>query len=375
MHQKLFLLIFLAAASSCKISTDITGSKGWAQLVLGEQHVCGLTLNGDLYCWGSNRDGQLGIGVTDTLPHNSPVAIPGGNGFLFITAGKSHTCAIFRTGDAYCWGSQFLGNGVQAGSATPVLVSGGISWGALAAGDAFTCGLTPQGRAFCWGTAENGALGIGGGVTNTSAALTPVPVSTDLAFRAIGAGPQHTCVLTSNGTPYCWGGIVLTNSGTTYGASAPFPVTGNLRLTGLSAGSVTCGVTAAEAGFCWPSSAFSEVTAQQTNPTPIPGTVSLIAVDAGRAHFCGITDIGIGYCWGSNSFGEAGVGAASGAIASPALVSGNLRFATISAGNYLSCGIVADGTGYCWGNNQTGQIGDGTRTNRAAPAKVLEPGS
>jgi alpha-tubulin suppressor-like RCC1 family protein len=56
----------------------------------------------------------------------------------------------------------------------------------------------------------------------------------------------------------------------------------------------------------------------------------------------------------------------------PAPVSGDLRFAVISAGLlFHTCGVTVEGVAYCWGNNAYGQCGSGRYAN--APARVAEP--
>jgi alpha-tubulin suppressor-like RCC1 family protein len=101
-----------------------------------------------------------------------------------------------------------------------------------------------------------------------------------------------------------------------------------------------------------------------TGPTP---TV-FSTVSAGVGSACGLTSAGAAYCWGSNTSGQLGAGVSSGpeqcsgkpCTTVPVRVAGNLSFATVSAGENLACGVTASGTGYCWGDNTVGEIGDST---------------
>ena len=85
---------------------------------------------------------------------------------------------------------------------------------------------------------------------------------------------------------------------------------------------------------------------------------------------CGITTSDGLYCWGQNDYGQTGTGSRTVAITTPKKVSGGLTFTTVSIGYEHACGMTAAGP-YCWGNNNLGQIGDGTTgTVRTEPTKV-----
>lgn len=71
------------------------------------EHTCGLSANREIWCWGGNEYGQLGIGNYDNM--NVPTAVTGGHKFASISAGNSHTCGITISGDAYCWGLNYDG--------------------------------------------------------------------------------------------------------------------------------------------------------------------------------------------------------------------------------------------------------------------------
>ena len=88
-------------------------------------------------------------------------------------------------------------------------------------------------------------------------------------------------------------------------------------------------------------------------------------------HSCGVTTSGNAYCWGDNSSGQLGDGTSSGRV-SPAPVAGGLRFAVVSAGGDHTCGATPSGGVYCWGDNLFGQLGDGTTTPSLVPVQVVQ---
>lgn len=80
-------------------------------------HACARLANGDVFCWGSNQQGQLGTGGAQSSP--IPAFVPQIGGALHVSAGSSHTCAIDGGNQLFCWGNNSmgqLGNGNVGGS-------------------------------------------------------------------------------------------------------------------------------------------------------------------------------------------------------------------------------------------------------------------
>jgi alpha-tubulin suppressor-like RCC1 family protein len=98
-------------------------------------------------------------------------------------------------------------------------------------------------------------------------------------------------------------------------------------------------------------------------------------VQPGLWHACALTLFNVAFCWGNNEFGQLGTGTSDFSV-TPARVTGGLRFEglTVSAIGWHNCGVTADNRAYCWGQNNSGQLGDGTKVNHLAPVAVAPPG-
>jgi alpha-tubulin suppressor-like RCC1 family protein len=110
---------------------------------------------------------------------------------------------------------------------------------------------------------------------------------------------------------------------------------------------------------------FRQTVAQPAEPT------RFVMVTAGADHTCALTDQGDAYCWGSNQFGQLGNGSADAlSHKEPVRVAGDLKFTKVVAGFTHTCGIVRGDAAYCWGANDTAQLGDGTLKPSPTPVRV-----
>ena len=199
------------------------GVENKERYILGKQssasfyHSCAIVLNGRAYCWGSGNSGKLGNG--STASSRVPVAVNtsgvlAGKTIKQISAGENHTCAIASDNRAYCWGSNKngqLGNGSTADSRVPVAVNtSGVLVGKtikqiLAGGD-HGCVVASDDKMYCWGLNNNGELGNNSSVNSS----VPVAVNTDgvlagKTIRQMSAGFSSTCAVDSGYGIYCWG--------------------------------------------------------------------------------------------------------------------------------------------------------------------------
>ena len=108
------------------IPVPAAGGLTLASLTAGGWHTCGLDASGTAYCWGLNARGSVGNG-TFTNHLLSPVQVSGGLTFATLSAGDQHTCGLTTNGALYCWGrnaDRELGDGTFVNRSVPTLFSG-----------------------------------------------------------------------------------------------------------------------------------------------------------------------------------------------------------------------------------------------------------
>lgn len=355
-------------------------ASGVIALTAHHNHTCVLTTAGGIKCWGSNGFGRLGDGTTTDRP--KPVEVVGlASGATALAAGDYHTCALTAADGVKCWGfnaSGQLGDGTMIDRHTPVDVVGlasGVT--ALAGGGFHTCALTTGGGAKCWGRNDSGQVGDG----TTAYRVTPADV-VGLAdgVTALTAGYWHTCALAMTGGVRCWGNNIYGNlgDGTTTSQVTPVEVVGLASgMAALAAGNNhTCALTRAGGAKCWGSNSSGQLgdgtMPNRLAPVDVVGLASgMTALAAGGYHTCTLTAAGGVKCWGNNTFGQLGDGTAI-IRATPGDVMGLADgVATLMAGDFHTCALTTAGGVTCWGRNNTGQLGDGTLISRSAPVAVV----
>lgn len=146
--------------------------------------------------------------------------------------------------------------------------------------------------------------------------------------------------------------------------------------TAISAGLIhSCGVTSSGSAFCWGWNERGQLgdgsTRDRSEPVRVRAEgLSFTSIHAGGGHTCALADDGSAWCWGFNQNGQLGAGAGPNR-SEPQPVSGGLTFTTIAASQSLhSCGIATGGAAYCWGWNAFGQLGIEDTGDQLTPVAV-----
>ncbi|HEX8673092.1 MAG TPA: hypothetical protein VF710_14450 [Longimicrobium sp.] len=257
-----------------------------------------------------------------------------------------------------------------------------------AGGDAgHSCALTTRGEAYCWGGLNfAGELG-NGSVTESNGSLKPDTtarrrVTGDVRFRNIAVGLGYTCGTTADAAVYCWGAIRAFNAFGPFdqqGTPIPTRLPG-VRWSAVSAGYANpCGVvpeggascgTYSAGGYSFPAIAsaprFDSFSHYQTL---VPSGAADKPTYRLYQHQCAISD-GSVYCWGENSTGQLGNGTRI-AAAAPTRIASPLQFTRVGTGSFHSCALASDGSAWCWGSGYYGALGNGGETGSTTPVQVM----
>jgi len=259
------------------------------------------------------------------------------------------------------------------------LASTPLAFDRISVGTQHTCAITFDNRAYCWGKNTTGAVGNG---SSAFAVTRPALVAGNLRFAQISAGDDYTCGVTTANKAYCWGdnwsGQLGDNSPSPHiNRSTPFPVAGGRSFRLIIAGFAhTCAVTPANEAFCWGRNGYGTVgdgtnTDQVLLPSKVKGMHSWRRVVAGGNHTCGVTTDNRAFCWGQNDRGQLGINTFTNRN-TPVAVAGGISFVQVTAGASHTCALTSENRAYCWGENEQGALGDGgTSQVRKVPFPVV----
>jgi alpha-tubulin suppressor-like RCC1 family protein len=323
------------------------------QVADGELHSLALTSTGQLYAFGSNKEGELGNathnGTEEPNPTPTLVGLPAATGPVTqVAAGNLDSLAVTSTGQLYAFGLNEMGelglatnSGTTTPNPTPTLVSlpgatGPVSQ--IAAGTLHTLALTSTGQLYAFGWNDEGQLGStsnnGTNTANPTPTLVSLPGATGPVSQ-IAAGTEHSLALTSTGQLYTFGGNDYGQLGITTNSGVKTP-----------------------------------------NPTPalvsLPGATGPVTqIAAGAYHSLALTSTGQMYAFGYNLYGELGnTTHTEKPNPTPTLVtlpgaSGTIT--EIAAGAYQSLAVTSAGQLYAFGLNEQGQLGNTTNNATEEP--------
>lgn len=316
----------VGAKSNVLSPTRIPSDVPFVSLSAGGQHTCGLSSDGAAYCWGATD----ATGLTSfasicaasqpctTTPTRTATALT----FTTLRAGDTHTCGVTTDGETWCWGWNTIGETGSlefgASRAAPLEIAGAPAFQQLESRFRFNCGLAGAGELYCWGWGEEGQLGTTAlprcTLAIASFLCSPVPVaaSTQRRFSTIALGSAFGCGL-DGGTIHCWG----ENGQGQLGRASPGREVAPVGSTdgpwvALAAGYFhACAIRSDGAPYCWGSNVNGELGAGShvhSTPafSPVSGGLYFTQMVAGRDHTCGLTAAGVAWCWGSNRFGQLG---------------------------------------------------------------------
>ncbi|MEO0460623.1 MAG: hypothetical protein AAF219_07255 [Myxococcota bacterium] len=322
------------------LDVDYGGDESSAQT-----HGCASLTAGGVSCWGSNAFGQLGLSDVEDRMVPTELATVFDGAVVRVESGGRHTCVLDNGGSVWCWGANDFGQlGTGAGldqdpSPARLTLPSGVTGSQLCTGLDFGCAVGDDGNVYCWG--DNSSLQLGAPGANES-----VPAVVELegagAIRDVTCGDRHVCALTqADDRAWCWGANDFGGLGRPTTDFAPGP------------------------------------------PAAIGGSFAFRELSCGSAHCCGIeTQTGL-QCWGWDNRFQLGVSDTldPGALAERSqfraealrpLGRGRL-WSELALGRQHSCAVHDDDFVWCWGSNDSGQLGNGTTEGRSSPSLLCLP--
>lgn len=341
---------------------------------------CLVTTTGNIKCWGGNDFGQLGDGTVSTFK-NTPVTVANISTAKQSAIGYNHACAILQNGSVSCWGDNNngqLGDGTQSTrlQATPVIgLAAKVTQ--LALSYQSTCALLETGHVQCWGSNSHGELGLADNKIVRKITPTTITIGSNLKAKRLVAGKNHLCAISQNDSVYCWGNNDFGQLGqndtvTRYQPVLVSALSGTVQQleTGVNH---TCAARSNDV-YCWGSNNKGQLGNNSQTDSSVPVAVSLTGTVAdlalGKEHSCAVLTDNRTFCWGSRQAGQTTQAVSATVVdKTPVQMSSFTGKRRLSAGDFHTCtieGIDASLTVKCWGDNQLGQLGDGSTTKQSA---------
>ncbi len=349
----------------------------------GDIHTVALKPDGTLWLWGNNWDGQLGLG-NDPIIYSTPTPTRIGSDIPWnaVAPGGKHTTALKLDGTLWAWGDN--GNG-QLGDVTttdrysPVPVATTLPWVTVSAGYIHTAALKSDGTLWTWGDNYYGQLGD----TTTAYKTAPVQIGTESQWMAVSGGDHHTMALKTDGTLWAWGANWGGQLGDSTMVDKHVPVqvgTDNQWVAVSTGGYHTMALKADSTLWAWGTNYDGQLgngthaiySSQNISVPQKIGTDRWIAVAAGNCHTVALKEDGTLWTWGCNSSGQLGyVPAVVTEKYSPKQIGTDNQWVAVAAGRDHTLAMKSDGTVWAWGENVHGQLGDGTTVNRSTPVQAF----
>ena len=291
---------------------------------------------------------------------------------------SEHASRFRRTGSI---GAIFITACMYLVVPSPVRVRANVSisaidpTGRIAAGDKHTCAISLNNTIWCWG--DNTYSQLGSSTFSGDFSLVPIQVSAlpgSRVAKRIVAGTNHTCVLATDGTVWCWGQNGNGNLGDGTFLIRGIPVQALLGTTAVmisAGGSTTCASLSDDSLKCWGKGNSGQIGNNAillSNATPVytslvpaslsvPGSFTVGHLEIGSAHSCAISVLGAALCWGDVADGRLGITQEPNVLIPTATASLGGTASEVAAGGAHTCALLTNGSVTCFGYNDTGQLG------------------
>ena len=391
--------------------------------VSANSHSLALKQDGSVYAWGDNSGNQVGAGGATVLTPQLVATLSAGSGAIDIGAGSGFSVVLMSGGTILAWGtSAALG---LSGVTTPTAISGLTGIAFIAVGEGHLLAVTSSGTV--WGVGADGSGQLGDSSTsNRSTPVRPGPVyllSLSPANGATSVDSLSTLTITVDKTLTAGSGLIkIYNSDTTLYESIKatdktrvrlaagvititprkyffagqsyyvtvdnnaFTASAGVSFAGISGTSnwaLTAASTVRTIKIAAMQGAGTQVIALKNNgqvyawgqgslatPAQVAGLTNIVDIAAGGSHLLALDKGGALYAWGANTYGQLGDATLVDKVSPQLVPTLTTGVVAIAAGVNHSVAIKSDGTVRAFGRNASGQLGDGSSTDRTSPTAV-----
>ena len=323
--------------------------------------------NGTLWVWGTNVDGQLGLGASGDRISPTQVGVLN---WSDVSYKYYHSIAIKNDGTLWACGPNFHGQlGLGDTLNKPTLVQVGVStWSLISAGGNHSLAIKHDHTLWAWGDNSYGPLGLG----DTTDRITPVQIGVS-TWATVSAGVNHTAAIKNDGTLWTWGYNASSQLGLgdSTNRATPAQVGVSTWATVSSGGQHTIAIKSDGTLWAWGANSYGQLglgdTTSRDTPTQI-GVSSWSAVSINYFNTLAIKSDGTLWAWGQNTYGQLGLGDTTNRTV-PTQV-GVSSWSAVTLSQYHTIAIKSDGTYWAWGNNNDGEIGLEGSSNRLIPTFI-----
>lgn len=340
--------------------------------------------SGNLWTWGTNDNGSLGLG--DTVYRSSPTQVGALNTWKSVSAGQGTVAAIKNDGTLWSWGIGFggsLGHGDYIDRSFPVQVGSLTNWKETKFGSYSAVAIKTDGTLWTWGTNDGFGSVLGLGEDNNSYP-SPVQIGLQNDWKTVSHRNYLSLVIKNDGSLWSWGWNIDGCCGLGYAASPGFGYFDNVSVP-TQIGLLTDWKMANMNGFfaaaiktdgtlwVWGRNSYGQLGLGNTDnyysPVQVGSATDWKFVSAGTDFTLAIKTDDTLWAWGANYFGQLGLGTLTD-ISSPVQVGALTNWKSVIGGYGQVLAIKTDGTLWGWGDNYNGELGLGNNDGYSSPVQV-----
>ncbi|MGC4041844.1 MAG: T9SS type A sorting domain-containing protein [Flavobacterium sp.] len=345
-------------------SSLMLNAQCWEKIACGPYHTAGIKNDGTLWMWGNNQYGQLGIGVdatTQTTGYNRNVPVQvGTDSWQSVALGNTFSAAVKIDGSLWCWGrndqGQLGGGTMYSTYNTPIRIGTDNNWKSVACGNYFTVAIKTDGTLWTWGVNSSGSLGSG----TTNSIYAPAQIGTDTNWKMASAKTDYALAIKTNGTLWGWGENTLgqLGDGTNVDKLAPTQIGTLTNWAYISAGgNHSLGITSDGRLRSWGANYYSQLGTGGTAASNVP-----VLVGSDSDWLMADASLEVSYVIKTN--GKLyHFGAGYGLQTTPTQISTATDWTDIKSNNYRTMQLNTAKDLYGNGANDYGQVGTGTNSS------------